>query len=114
MPNARPLLRQFRQTIHALGASCLIWLMFIICPSPNGYALAVFVRFMIRSYFLDFVKYQIYLFARGSCELLRGNRGCGDEWHDHAGTNAGEIFTRGGECVEVANSKLAGCGLYLY
>ena len=88
--------------------------MIISCQSPNCGALAVFVRFMIRPYFLDFVKYQIYLFARGSCELLRGNRVCGDKWHDHAGSNFGKIFTRGGECVEVANGDLAGGGLYLY
>lgn len=46
--------------------------------------------------------------------MLRGGRVCGYEWHDHAGTNAGEIFTCGGECVEVANGDLAGGGLYLY
>ena len=51
---------------------------------------------------------------RNGYELLRGNRVCGDKWHDHAGSNFGKIFTRGGECVEVANGDLAGGGLYLY
>jgi len=77
-------------------------------------ARVVFVRLFIMAYLLDRVKDYFYLFAGGRCELLRGGRVCGYEWHDHAGTNAGEIFTCGGECVEVANGDLAGGGLYLY
>ena len=83
-------------------------------PVSQRFALAVFVRLSIMAYFLEAVKYYFYFFAGGGGECLRGGQVCGDKWHDHAGTNAGEIFTRGGECVEVANGDLAGGGLYLY